>query len=129
MAHAVTSPPILRLKRSAQSGTKVMTAAYAVVYTESSTMAYYFAGGKINLSGMLAGDAVNIRLRIMLVEAGALTAFDIMAYTNAQPAGHQIAYIAPIPDVYGVEISCRQTAGVLLNVETEWFDAKRLGLT
>ena len=129
MAHAVTSPPILRIKRSAQSGMKAMAAAYAVVYTESCPMAYYFAGGKINLSGMLAGDIIDIRMRIMLIAAGAWAALDADNYVGVQPAGHQVAYITPLPDVYGVEIACRQTAGVLLNIECEFYDAKRLGLT
>ncbi len=129
MAHAVSSPPILRLKRSAQSGTKTMAAAYVAVYSDSSSMAYYFAGANINLSGMLAGDVVNIRVRTMIVRAGVLTPFDLVSYSNAQPVGHQVAHIAALPDVYGVEIAMQQTAGVLLNIETEFFDAKRLGLT
>ncbi|MBD3320581.1 MAG: hypothetical protein GF350_05730 [Chitinivibrionales bacterium] len=128
MAHAITSPPMLRIKRSTQSGSKGMTAAYAAVYEESCSLAYYFAGAKIVLSGMQAGDDVDVRVRVKVTSGGSYIAYDHTNYTDAQPAGHQVCYITPIPDVYGVEIAMRQTAGVLLNIDTEFFDAKRIGL-
>lgn len=128
MAHAVTTPPMLRLVRSAQSGAKAMTAVYAVVYTESSTLAYIFAGAIIDLSTMQAGDIIDIRIRKILVPAGAWVNHDTMNYAGAMPAGNQTVFIAPIPDVYGIEIAMRQTLGVLRTVDFEAFDAKRLGL-
>ena len=128
MAHASIMPPMLRLKRSAQSGSKAMAADYTIIYTESSVMAYIFAGAMIDLSTMTAGDIIDIRIRKVLVSGGALTNHDLMNYVGAMPAGHQTVHIAPIPDVFGVEISMRQTAGVLRTIPCEFFDAFRLGL-
>ncbi len=123
--------PILRLRRSAQSGSYAMAAAYTVVYTENtatSLLAYIFGGAFINLTPMLAGDSVDIRLRKVVVSGGAWVAVDTKNYLGAPPAGHPGAIISAIPDVFGVEIAMRQTAGVLRTFECEFFDAKRLGL-
>ena len=128
MAHASIMPPMLRLKRSAQSGSKAMAAAWTVVYTEASIMAYIFAGAEIDLSGMIAGDIVDIRVRKVLISGGNLINHDQKQYTDAQPAGHPSIHINPIPDVYGVEVAMRQTAGALLTIDAEFFDAKRLGI-
>ncbi len=130
MASVSSMPPMLRLARSAQSGSKTMTAAYAVIYTESSTMAYVFAGAEIDLSTMAAGDTIDIRIRKQLVSGGGWVNHDEKQYTGAQPTGHPSIHINPIPDVFGVEISMRQTAVAvaLLTIICEFFDAKRLGL-
>ena len=128
MAIAITSPPLLRLKRSAQSGTKAMTLANQVVYTESSTLAYIFAGAEIDLSPMLAGDVIVVTIMKQLMSAGALVVHDQVTYSNAQPATHPAIHISAIPDVYGVAISMQQTAGVLRNIDCEFMDAKRIGL-
>ena len=130
MAHAVTSPPLLRLKRSAQSGSKAMAAAYGVVYTEStvSGIAYIFAGAEFDLSNMAAGDVIDVRVRKVVILGGAWVNHDEFQYVGAQPAGHPSKHINPIPDTYGVEISMRQPAGVLITVPMEAFDAKRLGM-
>lgn len=133
MAIAGGTPLMLNLRRSVQSGPKTMTAAWQVVYTEntlSSTIAYIFAGAEINLLPMQAGDTIDIRVRKILMLGGAWVNHDQTQYINAQPAGHPSIHINPIPDVYGVEIAMRQTAVAvaLLSIETEYFDAKRMGL-
>lgn len=131
MAVVSGMPPILRLKRSAQSGNKAMAAAYSVVYTENtatSVLAYIFAGAVIDLSTMQAGDVIDIRIRKVIVSGGAWVNHDEVQYSGAPPTGHPSLNIAPIPDVYGVEVSMRQTAGVLRTIPTEFYDAKRLGL-
>lgn len=128
MAHAVVSPPMLRLKRSAQSGSKAMTAAYIAVYTESSIMAYIFAGAMFDLSTMEAGDIIDILVEKVVVSDGAWVSHDHMNYVGAMPAGHLTVHIAPIPDVYGVRISARQVLGTLRTLPCEFFDAMRLGL-
>ena len=131
MATVSGMPPMLRAKRSAQSGAKAMTAAYSVVYTENtatSALAYIFGGAEINLLPMQAGDDIDIRIRKILVPGGAWVNHDEKNYIDVQPTGHPSRHISVLPDVYGVEISMRQTAGVLLSIETEFYDAKRLGL-
>lgn len=134
MAIVSSMPPSLSFKRSAQSGAKGMTAVWQVVYTEnttSSALAYLFAGAEINLSGMAAGDTIDIRIRKIIVPAGAWVIHDQKTFSNAQPVTHPSIHINPIPDVYGVEIAMRQTAvaAALLTVETEFYDAKRLGMS
>lgn len=131
MAVVSSMPPMLRLRRSAQSGSKAMTAAWQVVYTEntaSSALAYIFSGAEINLSPMQAGDTIEVRVRKILVPDGAWVLHDLKTYSDAQPTTHPSRHISPIPDVYGVEISMRQTAGVLRTLQTEFYDARRLGL-
>jgi hypothetical protein len=134
MAVVSSMPPILRLKRSAQSGSYVMTAAWQVVYTENttaSTLAYIFAGAEINLSPMILGDTIAIRIRKILVPSGAWVNHDQLTYEGVQPTTHPSRHIGPIPDVYGVEIAMQQSAvGLALQtIECEFYDAKRLGLT
>ena len=129
MATAFISPPMLRLRRSAQSGSKAMTAAWQVVYTESgpNASAYIFGGSEINLTPMQALDTINIRVRKIVVSGGAWVNHDQKAYNDAQPVTHPSIHINPIPDVYGVEVSMQQTAGGLRTIETEFYDAKRMG--
>ena len=57
---------LLKLERSQQSGWKLMTGSYAPVYEESQEVAYIFAGGKIDLSPLEAGDTIDIRVRTKL---------------------------------------------------------------
>ena len=133
MAIVSGMPPIMRTRRSAQSGSFVMTAAWQVVYTESeatSLLTYFFLGSEINLSPMAAGDTIDIRIRKILVATGAFAIHDQRSYPDARPATHPSLRIAGIPDVYGVEIAMRQTAvaAALLTIEAEFYDAKRLGL-
>jgi len=130
MAFATSIPPLLALRRSGQSGSKAMTAAWQVVYTElsSAIIAYLFGGARINLSTMLAGDHIDIRVRKTVVSGGAWVNHDQIGYDDAQPANHPSVAVGSIPDVYGVEIAMRQTAGALLTIECEFYAAKILGL-
>ena len=128
MASVSGMPPRLRLRRSAQSGPKAMTGAYVVEYTESSTQVYIFAGAEIDLSTMAAADVIDIRIRKQLSDGGGWVNHDEVEFTDAQPAAHPSIAISPIPDVFGIEISMRQTAGVLRTIPCEFYDAKRLGL-
>lgn len=131
MAIASGMPPMLRSRRSSQSGLKAMGAAYTVIYTENtltSESAYIFMGAEINLTPMLAADVIDVRIRKIIIRGGAWANHDEKSFSDAQPTGHPSFRIAAIPDVYGVEISMRQTAGVLRSIECEFFDAKRLGL-
>lgn len=131
MASATSVPPLLTLRRSTQSGIKAMTAAWQVVYTElsASNIAYLFSGAHINLSTMQAGDHIDIRVRKRIVSGGAWVNHDQLGYDDVQPANHPSVEIKSIPDVYGVEIAMRQTAGALRNIECEFYAAKILGLT
>ena len=128
MATASSMPPMLRLDRSSQSGAKAMAAAYAVVYTESSTQAFLFSGANIDLSTMAAADVIDIRIRKVVILGGGWVNHDEVSYADAQPTGHPSISIAGIANIYGIEISMRQTAGVLRTIPCEFFDAKRLGL-
>lgn len=131
MAFTTTVPPLLSLRRSAQSGSQAMTAAWQVVYTDVSTsnIAYLFGGARINLSPMLAGDHIDIRVRKRVISGGAWVNHDQLGYDDAQPANHPSVAISAIPDVFGVEISARQTAGALRTIEMEFYAAKILGLS
>ena len=129
MAGGTSVPPMLALRRSAQSTTYTMTAAWQVVYTEvsNSSLAYLFGGSRINLTNMAAGDTIDIRVRKRVVSAGAWVNHDLLSYSDAQPANHPSVAIGAIPDVFGIEIAARQTAGVLITAEMEFYAAKILG--
>ena len=131
MATGSSSPPMLRLKRSTQSGSVAMAAAAAwvVAYTESCPMAYIFAGAEIDLTTMILGDSIDIRVRKQLVGGGGWVNHALTNYIDAQPAGHPAIHINPIPDVFGIEISARQNLGALRTFPAEFFDAKRIGLS
>ena len=85
-------------------------------------------GAEIDLSSMQGGDVISIRVRKVLAPAGAWVNHDEVQYSGAQPTGHPSVHVNPIPDVYGVEIAMRQTAGVLRTIPCEFTDAKRLGM-
>ena len=125
MATAYVTTPILRIKRSTQSGEKVMTAAYSVVYETSSPYAYLFASAEIDLSNMQAGDVVDIRVRKKVEENGSYIVHDERTYSGVQPSSRKSIKIGPLVDVYGVEIAMRQTAGAFRTFYCEFFDAKR----
>lgn len=127
MAVGGSTPPMLNLRRSAQSGNKAMTAGWTAVYTESSSQPYLFVGASLNLSVMALGDTIDVRIRTKDSPTAAWANYDQISYSNARPAAHQYCSIGPIPNVSGVEISARQTAGVLRTVSSEFYDGKRLG--
>ena len=115
---------LLKLRRSTQSGDKVMTSDYAAVYEEKAESAYIFAGAKTNLTNMEAGDTIDIRVRTRLKDGGNYVTLDENSYTGVQPNSKKAIRITAIPDNYGVEIAMRQTAGPLRVVPCEFFDAK-----
>lgn len=132
MAEGSSFPPALSLQRSAQSGSKAMTAAWQVVYTDntaSSALAYFFGGAEINLSPMQAGDVINTRIRKVVVPGGNWVVHDQVSYAGVQPATHQSVRLSGMPDIHGIEIAMQQTAGVLRTIETEFYMAKRVGLS
>jgi hypothetical protein len=106
-----------------------MAAAWTVVYSDlsSSNIAYLFGGARINLSTMLAGDHIDIRVRKIVLSGGAWVLHDQLGYDDAQPANHPSVAIGAIPDVFGVEIAARQVSGVLRTIEMEFYAAKVLG--
>ncbi|MDD5486244.1 MAG: hypothetical protein PHW65_01630, partial [Dehalococcoidales bacterium] len=82
----------------------------------------------IDLSGMQAGDTVNIRISKRIASGGAWLVGDTVAYNDAQPAGHSLVHIGMLAAVYGVKIEMQQTAGVLRTITCDFLHAKRLGL-
>ena len=116
---------LLKLKRSPQSGWKLMTASYAPVYEESHSVAYIFAGGKVDLSPMEAGDVVDVRVRTKLEGGGDYKTMWEKSYSGVQPDDRKVIKLSAMPDNYGLEVSMRQTAGVLKYILCEFFDAKR----
>lgn len=128
MAGGSSVSPLLKINRSAQSGSKALTAAYAAVYSESCSQAFIFASAIIDLSNMQAGDLINIRIRKKMSIGGSWVIVDEMSYSDAQPSGHSAILISSLVGIYEIEISMQQTAGVLRTITAEFFDAKRIGL-
>ncbi len=127
MAQAYTVPPILRLKRSTQSGNFVMTAAWQTVYANDQLYAWMFGSGRIDLTNMVAGDAIEIRVSTRNESLGAYIVEDLFDYLDAQPTGKQKIVIGPIVDTFGVLIEMRQTAVAvdLITCYSQFFDAIR----
>jgi hypothetical protein len=116
---------LLNLARSPQSGWKLMTASYTPVYEESHNVAYIFAGGKVDLSPMEAGDVVDVRVRTKLEGGGDYKTMWEKSYSGVQPDDRKVIKLSAMPDNYGLEVSMRQTAGTLKYILCEFFDAKR----
>ncbi len=125
MATAYTVPAILRVTRSTQSAQYTMTAAWQVVYSNSAPYAWMFVSSEINLTPMIAGDTIDIRVRKINITGGALAVHSLISYSDVQPVNHPSVKIGPLMDVFGVEVAMRQTAGVLANIDCEFFDAFR----
>ncbi|MFC1930666.1 hypothetical protein ACFLVG_01750 [Chloroflexota bacterium] len=116
---------LLKLQRSPQSGWKLMTGAYAPVYEESHAVAYIFAGGKIDLSPMEAGDVIDVRVRTKLEGGDSYKTTWENSYSGVQPDDRKVIRLSAMPDNYGLEVSLRQTSGTLKFILGEFFDAKR----
>lgn len=129
MAQGSGMPSYLSIKLSSQSGTKAMAVAWTTLYEESCSQAFFFSSASIDLTNMIAGNTIQIKIEKVLVSGGAYVVHDQQTYNDAQPANHPICSIGGIPDVYGIKISARQTAGALINCDCQFFDAKRLGMT
>ena len=116
---------LLKLQRSPQSGWKLMTGDYAPVYEESHAVAYIFAGGKIDLSPMEAGDVIDIRVRTKLEDGDSYKTTWKQSYSGVQPDDRKVIRLSAMPDNYGLEVSMRQTAGTLKFILGEFFDASK----
>jgi len=116
---------LLKLERSHQSGWKLMSGSYTPVYEESHTVAYIFAGGKIDLSPMEAGDVVDIRVRTKLESGDSYKTIWEKSYSGVQPDDRKVIKLSAMPDNYGLEVSIRQTTGTLKYILCELFDAKK----
>ena len=116
---------LLKLKRSPQSGWKLMTGDYAPVFEESNSTAYIFAGGKIDLSPMEAGDVIDIRFRTKLEDGDSYKTTWKQSYSGVQPDDRKVIRLSAMPDNYGLEVSMRQTAGTLKFILGEFFDASK----
>ncbi len=116
---------LLKLERSAQSGDKALTGAYATVYEDTDDYPWIFATAEIDLTPMQAGDSIDIRLSAKNESGGAYVVMDEENYLNAQPADAKMISIDAFPNQYGVKIEARQTAGPLRTITMEFFVAKR----
>jgi len=124
-ASAFAVSPILRLKRSPQSGNKVMTAAWQTVYSQSLLYAWMFGSGRLDLTNMVAGDHIDVRVSSRQILNGAYVIEDLMDYDDAQPVNKPKVTIGSFIDTFGVLIEMRQTAGVLKTLYCEFADATR----
>jgi len=124
-ATAFTVSPVLRLRRSLQSGTYTMTAAWQTVYSQSHAYAWLFTSGRIDLTNMQAGDHIEIRVSSRNVAGGPYIIEDVMIYDDAQPADKLKIALGTIVDTFGVIVEMRQTAGALRTLSCEFFDAFR----
>ncbi len=127
MAVASSFPAILRMSRSAQSGEYVLTADYQTVYHDSSNVPYIFGGATINLSTMSSGDSIDIVIRKRLTSGGDLIGHDHLEFNGARPTNNRIVNIGAIPDIHGVDIIVRQSAGTFRTVDFEFMVVKRIG--
>lgn len=102
-----------------------MTAAWASIYSSSSTYAYMFSQGSIDLTNMVAGDIVEVRVSKQVDPAGTLIVHDQKQFFGVQPVERKQFKIGPILDVYGLSIDIRQTVGGLKTFYCEFMDAHR----
>lgn len=117
----------LRIRRSAQSGTYTMTAAWQTVYANSQLYAWMFAAGEIDLTNMVAGDDVQIRIGKRNIQNGAYIYKDSLLFEDQPATNFEKITIGPIMDTFGVIIEMRQptVAVALTTCYCEFFDAIR----
>lgn len=125
MAQVFAVSPILRLKRSPQSGNYTMTVAWQAVFSQSQAYAWLFGSGRIDLTSMVAGDHIDIRVSSRNTATGGYIVQDFFDYDDAQPVNKQKIAIGTFVDTYGLLIEMRQTAGVARVINCEFFDAVR----
>lgn len=116
---------ILKLERSSQSGSKIMTGAYASMYDDYDNNTWLFCGGKIDLTNMAAGDTVYLRESVKNINGGNYIVTDIRNYVGVQPADSKMISLTAFANTYGTRIEAYQSAGVLCTLNMEFFCAKR----
>jgi hypothetical protein len=116
----------LALRRSSQSGDKLMVvgAAWQTVFTDSSSLTYLFGGANLDMTQMQAGDTIDVQVLKRVKDNGPLVVHDARQMSGAQPTNHKLIRIGPAPDVYGIVIQMRQTAGVGRTIPCEFTVAK-----
>lgn len=114
----------LSMRRSVQSGDKVMTLAWQTVYTDSDAIPYLFMGGMYDLTNMVGGDTIEVRIRKRTSATGGPINHDFAQYIGAQPVNFLLVRIAAIPDIYGITVEMRQTAGIFRSIPCEFITAK-----
>ena len=125
MASAYPTPAMLRVKRSSQCGNYTMTVAWQTVFAQNHLYAWMFASGKVNLSNMILGDHIEIRVSTRDTLAGGFIVQDLFDYDDAQPTNKQKVVIGSILDTFGVLVEMRQTVGALIQCYCEFYDATR----
>ena len=125
MATGYMVPPILRLKRSTQSGNYTMTIAWQTVYSQNHPFAWIFGSGKIDLTNMIAGDHIEVRISSRNTSGGGYVVEDLFDYDDVQPTGKKKISIGTIVDTFGVLVEIRQTVGVPIVCACEFYDATR----
>ena len=116
----------LSLRRSGQSGDKisVVGGGWQNIFIDSDSSAYLFGGAVIDLSSMLAPDAVQVRVLKKITQTGNYIQHDLQSYTDIQPTNHKAIRIGPVPDIYGILIQLQQTAGLAHAYACEFMTAK-----
>lgn len=127
MATAFPVSVALRIRRSNQSGLYTMTAAWQPVYANAMGYAWMFASAEIDLTNMVAGDNVGIRVSTRNVAAGAYIVKDNLLLEDQQPDDLQKITIGPILDTFGVLIEMRQPAVAVAFITSNctFYDAVR----
>lgn len=125
MAQQFPVTPILRERRSTQSGNYIMTAAWQTIYTSSSLYTYRFSQGMIDLTNMAAGDYISFRISKRVDPTGNLIVHDQKTFFGLQPDERKEFKIGSLLDVYGVLIEAQQTQGALRTLYCEFMEAFR----
>lgn len=125
MAQIFNMPPILRERRSTQSGNIAMTAAWQTLYSRTSLYPYRFSQGMIDLTNMIAGDSVTIRISRRIDQFGNFIVFGQNVYNGVQPVGAKAIVIGEILDIYGFMVEAQQTLGALRTFYCEFVEAFR----
>ncbi len=126
MATAFPVSAALRIRRNAQSAVYTMTAAWQTVYANAMGYAWMFAAGEIDLSNMVAGDDVEIRVSTRNIATGGYIVKDLLLFEDQQPTNLMKVTIGPILDTFGVLIEMRQPVAVaLITCNCAFYDAVR----
>ena len=95
----------------------------AVIGTEHTlynpTTSKYFTG-YIDLTNMVAGDTVEIRVYLIVKASGAYIQYYVATYSDAQT--NDLVYIPALPSDIGYKLTLKQTAGTARTYDWRCFE-------
>jgi len=114
----VTQLPLIHLG----SGTMTMDGSEQTIFEFSRLQPFKFSG-HVDFRNMVAGDKITLSEYVKIKDGGSYGLYASADYSDVQ--AEPMTHIKDLPDIYGVKVTLKQTAGVYRKVDWEFY----MGLT